>query len=132
MKHRLERVNELIKRELGALLIREMKFDAQLVSISSVDITPDLKQCHVYVTVIGTDAQRRRAQEQLEENRNLLQSLLAKRVIIKYTPQLHFRLDDSIERGTRVLQILEEIGPIPEGEESEEQESDKAGDAKAN
>jgi ribosome-binding factor A len=132
MKHRLERVNELIKRELGALLIREMKFDAQLVSISSVDITPDLKQCHVYVTVIGTDAQRKKAQEQLEHSRNLLQSLLAKRVIIKYTPQLHFRLDDSIERGTRVLQILEEIGPIPEEEEADEQENDKADGAKAN
>lgn len=116
MKHRLERVNELIKRELGALLIREIKFDAQLVSISSVDITPDLKQCHVYVTVIGTEAQRHRALEQLIGERNLLQSLLAKRVIIKYTPQLHFRLDDSIERGTRVLQILEEIGPLPEDE----------------
>lgn len=117
MKHRLERVNELIKRELGALLIREFKFDAQLVSVTSVDITPDLKQCHVYVTVIGTPQQRERALHQLEENRNELQSLLAKRVIIKYTPQLHFRLDDSIERGSRVLQILDEIGPIPDEED---------------
>jgi ribosome-binding factor A len=116
MKHRLERVIELIKRELGALLIREFKFEAQLVSISSVDITPDLKQCHAYVTVIGTEPQRRRVIEQLEERRNLLQTMLAKRVIIKYTPQLHFHLDDSIERGSRVLKILDEIGPIPEEE----------------
>jgi len=125
MKHRLERVNELIKRELGSLLIREIRFDAELVSITSVDVTPDLKHCHVFVTVIGTPGQQTHALHLLEENRILLQSLLSKRVIIKYTPHLHFKLDNSIARGSRVLQIMNELPPLEIPEEEEDDDYDQ-------
>ena len=54
MKHRLERVNELIRRELGEIVTREFRFESKLVTIQQVDITPDLKNAHVYVGVIGT------------------------------------------------------------------------------
>ena len=53
MKHRLPRVNELIKRELGELFTRELSFPAKLVTIQEVDVTPDLKHAHVFVSIIG-------------------------------------------------------------------------------
>ena len=102
MKHRLERVNELIKRELGELISREVNFSAALVTVQSVDVTPDLKHAHVFVSVIGSEEQARAAMAQLHDSRSNLQRLLAKRVILKYTPHLHFKLDESIERGTRI------------------------------
>ena len=59
MKHRLERVNEVVKRELSELVSREVNFQPEvLVTITAVDITPNLKQCHVFVSVIGANHQK--------------------------------------------------------------------------
>ncbi|MBX9743068.1 MAG: 30S ribosome-binding factor RbfA [Chthoniobacterales bacterium] len=109
MNHRLIRVCELIKRELGLLIGRELTFTAPLVSVRAVDITPDLKQAHVFISIIGTNTQKEEALSLLEKNRPLLQQALSKRVILKNTPILNFELDESIERGTRVIALLDEI-----------------------
>jgi ribosome-binding factor A len=113
MKHRLERVQEVIKRELGDLINREFEFRASLVTIQQVDVTPDLKNAHVYVSAIGTNADCAAAITTLNEHRRALQFGLSRRVVLKYTPHLHFHLDESIERGTRIIQILEEISEVP-------------------
>lgn len=130
MKHRLLRVCELIKRELGVIVGRELKFAAPLVTIRAVDITPDLKNAHVFVSVIGTPGQKKQAIAAMEVARQHLQHELSRRVILKYTPYLHFQLDESIERGTRVLSLLDEIeATLPpdeaSGEESEHGESQR-------
>src|SRR5437588_13051461 len=54
MKHRLLRVNELLKRELSGIITREMTFETGLVSINQVDVSSDLKNAHVFVSVLGT------------------------------------------------------------------------------
>ncbi|XHR27994.1 MAG: 30S ribosome-binding factor RbfA [Chthoniobacteraceae bacterium] len=110
MKHRLVRVRELLKRELGDLISREFHF-TQLVTVQDVDITPDLKQAHVYVSVLGDNPQAVMAK--LHEHRKELQSAVSKRVILKYTPQLHFNLDEGIERSARIFEILQTLD-IPE------------------
>ena len=110
MKLRLLRVCELIKRELGVIIGRDLRFEAPLVSVRAVDITPDLKNAHVFISVIGTKWQKEEALRILEEKRQHLQYELSRRVVLKYTPHLHFQLDESIERGTRVLNLLDEIG----------------------
>jgi ribosome-binding factor A len=130
MSLRTVRVCELIKRELGTIVGREMKFEAPLVSIRAVDITPDLKNAHVFVSAIGTKWQKEAAIAALEANRQHLQHELSRRVILKYTPHLYFQLDESIERGTRVLNLLDEIAPtLPaddiDGEGAEEGEEDR-------
>lgn len=107
MKHRLLRVNELLKRELSSIIAREIVFAKGLVSINQVDVTADLKNAHVFVSVLGTNGAGVIAQ--LETHRGALQSELAKHVVLKYTPHLIFHLDDSIARGTRVIEILQEI-----------------------
>lgn len=110
MKHRLERVCEVLKRELGVILLREIDFSPVLVTISSVDVTPDLKHAHVYVSALGTPAAQRHVLEKLEKHRAALQSEIAKRVTLKNTPHLFFKLDEAIERGSRVLSIMHELG----------------------
>ena len=118
MKHRLQRVNEVIRRELGELIAREFRFEGKLVTLQQVDVTPDLKHAHVYVSIIGSEAERHRDMATLHDSRAQLQQALSRRVVLKYTPHLHFKLDDTIERGTRVLNILEEIGPVDPEEET--------------
>ncbi|HZE56792.1 MAG TPA: 30S ribosome-binding factor RbfA [Chthoniobacterales bacterium] len=108
MKHRLLRVNELLKRELSSIITREINFEGALVTLNQVDVTPDLKSAHAYVSVLGKGDQSA-VMAKLEKHRAILQSTLAKAVTLKYTPQLVFHLDDSIERGARVFEILQEI-----------------------
>ena len=110
MKNRLARVSEVLKRELSAAVAREIHFEVPLVTIQSIDLTPDLKQAHVFVSAIGTEAQQAQVLHQLAAARVSLQAEVAKRVIIKNTPHLHFHLDSSIVRGTRVLAIMDELG----------------------
>lgn len=109
MKHRLERVREVIKRELSEAIMREFTFKAALVTVQEVDVTPDLKHAHVYVSVLGSEAEKKAVIAKLNEHRKTLQAAVAKRVILKYTPQLHFRFDEALERGTRVIDILSKI-----------------------
>ena len=109
MKHRIERVCEVLKRELGQVMLRELTFPAPLVTVSAVDVTPDLKQAHVYISALGTDAEQRKVMDILEHNRVMLQHELSRRVSLKNTPHLYFKLDNSIERGTRILDILDEL-----------------------
>ena len=118
MKHRLERVNELIRRELGDLLTREVTFEAALVTVQQVDITPDLKHAHVFISIIGTEEQAKASMAKLHDKRIQLQHLLSRRVILKNTPQLHFKLDDTIVRGDRVINLLEQIEIPPDEPEA--------------
>ena len=122
MKHRLERVNEIIRRELSEIVRREVVFTAPLVTIQSADITPDLKTCHIYVSVIGTEEQKHEVITRLLDKRKLLQAMLMKRVVLKHTPQLHFQIDKALERGDRIMQILDEIEIPPEDEKPDDEE----------
>ena len=109
MKNRLARVRELIQRELGSILARDHAFPGVLVTINDVDITPDLKQAHVYIGIIGRPGESERVIETLNKNRGEYQHRLSRRVILKNTAQLHFKLDHSVERGVRITKMMEEI-----------------------
>jgi ribosome-binding factor A len=114
VKNRLDRVNEVIKRELSALLLREFTFQAKLVTVQEVNVTPDLKNAHVYIGVIGTPEEQHAAMAQLHDARQRLQHELSRRVILKFTPHLHFELDRAGVRGDRILQIIDELHLPPE------------------
>jgi ribosome-binding factor A len=117
MKHRMARVAEILKRELSVVILREVPSDGAIITVNSVDVSPDLRNAMVHVGILGTAAQQRQALERLEQHRAVLQAECAKRVVLKFTPYLKFRLDDSIERGTRVLDILDELA-LPEEDDT--------------
>ena len=100
MKHRLLRVNEVVKRELSAIIAREINFKGALVSIDAVDVSPDLKSAHVFVSTLGAD-NLASVIDKLEAHRPALQAELSRHVVLKYTPHLIFHLDESIKRGAR-------------------------------
>ncbi len=118
MSKRLLRVSELLKRELGDYISKEFDFPGVLVSIHEVDVTPNLKKAHVYVGVIGGQPEINRVIEDLTSQRGAMQAYLGKRVTMKFTPRLEFHADDSVERGVRVLSLLEEIAD-EDGEDDE-------------
>jgi ribosome-binding factor A len=112
MSLRLERVREMLKREIGEVIRRELPVDeVGLINVNDLDVAPNLKNATVYVGILGGKAQKEKGMEMLEKSRVRIQGLVAKDVILKYTPRLRFVLDDSIERGNRVLKIIEELEP---------------------
>jgi ribosome-binding factor A len=116
MKHRLLRVNELVKRELSGIIAREISFESVIVTINHVNVTADLKNAHVFVSVLGSEAPAD-VMTKLEEHRVSLQAELARHVVLKYTPHLVFHLDHSIERGARVIEIMQQLDPPDPGNE---------------
>jgi len=120
MSLRLERVRELLKREIGEVIRRELPLDqAGLITVTDVTVASDLHNATVFVGILGNAEQRKKGQELLEQNRKRIQCLVAQGVVLKYTPQLRFVLDESVDRGNRVLRILGELdekNPAPSAE----------------
>ena len=107
---RHERVRELLKRAMGEAIRREFHVnDVGLITVNDIEVGGDLKSAVVFITILGNADQQKHGLQVLEQNRIRIQGLVAKSVILKYTPTLKFIVDDSIVRGNRVLQILDEL-----------------------
>lgn len=115
MTHRIERVRELIRRELGPILDRNFHFPGCIATIHEVSLTPDLKQCFVYVGVLGKTEQPELIMKRLNDGRSLIQRELYKRVKLKNSPTLYFKHDDSVERGVHLVSLIESLPePLPD------------------
>jgi ribosome-binding factor A len=108
--HRLERVRELLKREVGEAIRREMPVaEAGVVTVNEIEVSGDLRQATAYVSMFGSTEQKKTGLRLLEKCRPRIQDHIAKAVILKYIPTLRFVADDSIDRGNRVLSILDQL-----------------------
>lgn len=107
---RYERVRELLKRELGEILRRQIPLEqGGVITVNDVGLSGDLQSAKVFVSLIGTAEQKKRGLELLHQNTLAIQGLLGHSVVLKYTPHLKFVVDDSIARGDRILAILDEL-----------------------
>ena len=114
---RLQRVRELLKREIGEAIRREIPIsEAGLVTVTDVDVSGDLRLATVFTSILGSAEQQKRGLTLLAQNRARIQDLVARAVILKYTPRLRFVMDDSVVRGNRMLQIIEELESTMPGE----------------
>ena len=102
------RVRELLKREIGSLLTNDYSFNA-LVTVNDVDVTPDLKNAHIFIGIIGNESEKNKIVNRLNKDRGAIQHKVSKRVVMKFTPKMHFKSDLSIERGVRTLSIIESL-----------------------
>lgn len=127
MSLRTQKVSELIRRELSTIIEKDYRSENCLVTVHEVNATPDMKQCFVYVGVIGKPYQQEAAIERLTKARGSIQRDLYKRVKLRSSPQLFFRLDKSVERGVPLLNIIDNLPPpLPDlepGSEDSEVES---------
>ncbi len=124
MSQRTDRVDELLRQEIGALLAKEVQ-DPRIgfATITDVETSPDLRHAKVWVSVIGQKADRDESLRALADAMPFIRHELGRRLRIRRIPDLHVHLDDSAERGTRVLHVLheleigtppDEIGPVDE------------------
>jgi ribosome-binding factor A len=112
---RARRLAEHIQRELAELLRREVK-DARIgnVTITAVNVTGDLRTARVFYLIFGQDGPNPAVQRGLESAAGFLRNALSKALMIRYTPTLSFELDQSIEQGVRLTQLIDKANkPVP-------------------
>ena len=111
MAHRVERVNSLIRQEISELLQRQVK-DPRLgnfVAVTEVSTSPDLKYAKVFVSRIGSEEEKRETLSALASASGFFRRELSRRLRLRHVPELSFQRDDSIERGDRLLQLIDQV-----------------------
>ena len=110
MTARTDRIDELLRQEIGAILARDVQ-DPRIgfVTVTDVETAPDLSTARVWVSVIGQPSERTETMRALERAMPFVRHELGSRIRLRRIPELHIRTDDSAERGTRVLRLLAEL-----------------------
>lgn len=124
MSYRLEKINHLIRNEISGLLQRHVK-DPRLgnfIAITDVKTTSDLKYTRIFVSFIGSDDEKCQAMAALEHARGFFRRELATSLHMRSVPEISFQWDDSIERGNRLLCLMDRVE-----EEARERGEDSGG-----
>jgi ribosome-binding factor A len=108
-QYRRERIKELLKEAISDIL-RQMK-DPRIgfASITSVELSGDLRHLKVFVSVLGTDEEKAETAKALQSASGYFRSEVGNRVEIRFTPEIVFRLDDSLEHGAHINKLLKDI-----------------------
>lgn len=118
---RLDKVNELMRREVSTVIQREFDFSGTIVTVSGVEITDDLREGRIWIGIIGK-MRPSQVLEKLNNRRGMIQAAVAKRVILRCTPRLTFKLDDSAQRGVDMVNLLDDIEKnLPKAPPAEEE-----------
>jgi len=107
---RMRRINEVLREVVGAAVSTELS-DPRIgfVTVTSVETSPDLRTAKVFVSVLGSEEEREATLEGLRSSHGVIQSRIAAETRMKRTPTLTFRYDDTIEKGARISELLEDV-----------------------
>ncbi|SRR6266581_595938 len=111
MSRRLQRLNVLFRQELAELVLAELRDPrlAGMVSITRVDVSPDLENADVYVSVMGEPEQKSSSMSALRAAAPFLRHALLERIHIRRIPSLHFQLDESMEEAAHILELMNQV-----------------------
>ncbi|SDY90580.1 30S ribosome-binding factor RbfA [Tindallia californiensis] len=108
---RVNRVNEEYKKAISSLLRTELKDPriSKMTSVVSVDVTRDLSYAYVYVSVLGTKSEKEETIKGLEKSAGYVRRAMAKKISLRHTPEVIFKLDESIEYGVNMSQKIDQL-----------------------
>lgn len=108
---RIARLNSLIKEVISEVIAREIKNPKmpQFITVTEVAVTQDLSYAKVWVSVIGSVEDKKRAIAMLEQASGFIAARASKEVTMRYFPQLHFMLDEGLDKLMRVDELLKEV-----------------------
>ena len=115
MSNRTIRVNELVQRELSAILRQRYQSETVAVTITEVRVAPDLRDARVFISVVGDEALAEQKLRWIRSKATEIRQEVGRRIILKFLPKFEYRLDVSMERSTRMQRLLDDIKP---GEEA--------------
>jgi len=107
---RTDRVGQLIREIISSILLEEAGDPRiHLVSITHVDVSEDLKHAKVFFSALGSEEKKEEAFKGLRSAQGFIQKKLGRKLRLRYTPEIAFKIDDSIERGIHIYELLGEI-----------------------
>jgi ribosome-binding factor A len=111
MSRRLERLNSLLREEISDLIAHSLKDPrvAEMVSVTHVDVSPDLSTARVSVSILGSEEDRKPTLTALSSAAPFVRRELRSRLVIKRVPDLEFEYDDTIERGSHILALIDRV-----------------------
>ncbi len=109
MSNRILRVNELLQREMSAILRKHYQVEAVTITITSIEVTPDLLEGKVFVAIMGDEAAVTAKLRWLKKHSQEIRFELGRRVVLKHMPKFTYEIDTTTARGNRILGILDEI-----------------------
>ena len=117
MNRRMDRVNVLLRQGISQVVANELRDPrlAPVVSITQVRTSSDLRHAKVFFSVLGDGSEKRDTLKALRSGAGFIHKLLRKQVSLKLVPTLEFHLDESIEQGAELLQMIDEVAPFPTG-----------------
>lgn len=110
--NRSDRVRKAVIREVSDIIAREVKdpyLTDKLISVTDVELSADLRYAKVFVSIMGDEATQREVMDILNEAAPQIRFALGQRVRLRHTPEILIRQDDSLERGSRVTDLLNRI-----------------------
>lgn len=110
-KYRSGRINEEVKKAISSTIqndIRDPRFTA-MVSVTKVDVTKDLRYAKVYITILGDESKQKETMSILKNSSSFIRRQLGQSVKLRYTPEIIFELDTSIQYGMHIDALLEQI-----------------------
>lgn len=115
---RSKKLEEALRRGLSSIILYELK-DPRInfVTVTRVELSADLRMAKVYISILGDEALKKKTLRAIEHARGHIQSVVGKRLGVRYTPVLNFCLEETAEKGFHVSRLIEEISK--EGEEVE-------------
>ena len=111
MSNRTVRINELVQRELNAILRQRYQSETIALTVLEVRVSPDLRDARVFVSVVGDEETAAQKLRWLQAKAPEIRQEIGRRIVLKFLPKFEYRLDKSPERGTRLQRLLDEIGP---------------------
>jgi len=110
MTTRQEKIKGLLKEEISDILRREIK-DPRLgfFTVTDAEISPDLRHAKIFVSIMGSEDERKQSMAVLKHAERFVRQELGKRIRMKVLPEIDFRVDESVDHGIRILELLEEI-----------------------
>ena len=108
---RSQRVSQSIKRELSEIMRRDLKDNRLegIVSITDVEVTGDLRHAKVFISVFGDETKQKGVIDALTEHQGSIRGEIGRRLQLRFAPELSFRLDNSLERGAKVSELIAKI-----------------------
>lgn len=124
------RINDAVLRELSELIRAGLKDPriAPMTTVTAVEVAPDLKSCKVSVSVLGDAGTKAETLEGLASSRGYLRRQLAQRLNLRNTPELFFRLDESIEYGNHMSKLIDEVRSADEARRAEDEVAEDEAD----
>jgi ribosome-binding factor A len=116
MSNRMVRVNELVQRELSAILRKNYQSEAVAITITQVRVSPDLHDARVFISVVGDDEVATEKLRWLRTKATEIRQEIGRRIVLKFLPKFEYRLDEATAHSVRMLQLLDELGPASDPE----------------